>query len=94
MLREAEFLPSYWRNLGQQLGVSPVDLDAIEADHSRDGVQRCLEEVIKNWKRNCENTWEKLVEAVSKCRDCGGGRNVAQKVQIKIGLGKQWTKTV
>ena len=86
VLRDAEFLPSQWRALGGRLEVDSVDLDTIHADHSREGVQRCLEAVIDNWRRNGENTWEVLAEAVSRCQDAGGGRNIARKIREKVGL--------
>ena len=86
VLREAEFLPRLWRTLGRRLGVSDVDLDTIDADFKSDGVKRCLEAVIDNWKRNGENTWGALADAVSKCEGSGGGSNVARKVREKVGL--------
>ena len=87
VLREVQFFPSQWRPLGRRLGVKDVDLDAIEANHySREGVERCLEEVIRNWIRNGENKWEKLVEAISLCEGSGGGTNVAQKLRRNVGL--------
>ena len=85
VLREAEFLPTHWRTLGSRLNVSLVDLAIIEADHSREGVQRCLEAVVDNWRRNEDITWEALAEAVANCRE-GGGRNVARKIREKVGL--------
>ena len=86
VLRDADFFPSQWRALGRRLGVDGVDLDTINADHSREGVQRCLEAVIDNWRRNRENTWEVLAEAVSHCEDAGGGRNTARKIREEVGL--------
>ncbi|CAI8035374.1 Ankyrin-3 [Geodia barretti] len=86
VLLEAEFLPRLWRTLGRRLGVNDVDLDTIDADFKSDGVERCLEAVIDNWKRNGENTWGKLADAVSKCEGSGGGSNVARKVREKVGL--------
>ena len=85
VLREAEFLPTHWRTLGSRLNVSHVDLSNIEADHSREGVQRCLEAVVDNWRRNEDITWEVLAEAVANCHE-GGGRNVARKIREKVGL--------
>lgn len=79
VLEYAGFLPSGWKELGQRLGVSEVDLDAINSDHIRDGVKRCLEEVISNWKRNGDYTWETLIQVVEEC-DKGGGY-VAKKMQ-------------
>ena len=86
VLREAEFYPRHWRTLGRRLGVKDVDLDTIDANHVKEGVERCLEETIRQWQRDGDNTWEKLAEAVSLCEGGGGGRNVARKVQIRVGL--------
>ncbi|CAI8024858.1 Putative ankyrin repeat protein L93 [Geodia barretti] len=86
VLREADFFPRHWRTLGRRLGVSDVDLDTIGADFKSYGVERCLEAVIDNWKRNGENTWGALADAVSKCDGDGGGSNVARKVREKVGL--------
>ena len=88
VLREAGFSSAFWRPLGRQL-LDPVrhDLEAIEANHLSQGVQRCLEEVISHWINDSENTWKKLVEAVRKCPDDGGGENVAHKISQKVGLG-------
>ena len=86
VLDETGFPPPNWRALGRRLGVSKVDLDTIEADLERRGVERCLEAVVDNWKRNGENTWEILAEAVSRCGGSGGGSNVARKVRGKVGL--------
>jgi hypothetical protein len=86
VLGEAEFFPRHWRTLGRRLGVNDVDLDTIDADFKSDGVKRCLEAVIDIWKRNGENTWGELADAVSKCECSGGGSNVARKVREKVGL--------
>jgi hypothetical protein len=88
VLREADFSPLHWRSLGRRLGVRDVDLDAVDADYSKEGVNRCLDKVIDFWKRNGENSWEKLVEAVSQCE--GGGKNVAQRVRNKVGLAESF----
>ena len=86
VLREAEFYPRHWRALGRRLGVNDVDLDTIDANHVKEGVERCLEETIRQWQRDGDNTWEKLAEAVSLCEGGGGGCNVAREVRIKVGL--------
>ena len=87
VLREAGFSSASWRPLGRKLldSVRPLDLDAIEADHLSQGVERCLEKVISGWIRDGENSWEKLVDAVRQCS--GGGKNIADKISQKIGLG-------
>ena len=46
-----------------------------------------MEEVISSWQRDGELSWEILAEAVSQCKDRGGGKNVAQKIRESVGLG-------
>ena len=91
VLREAGFSSAFWRPLGRRLlDTNRHDLDAIEANHLLQGegrVQSCLEKIISGWIRDGENSWEKLVEAVCKGSDDGGGENVAHKIRQRVGLG-------
>ena len=91
VLREAGFSSAYWKPLGRRiLDLNRHDLDAIEENHLLHGegrVQSCLEKIISGWIRDGENSWEKLVEAVCKCADDGGGENVAHKIRQRVGLG-------
>ena len=56
-----------------------LDVNAIESNHPCD-VNRCLEEVISSWQKDGDVSWETLTQAVSDCKDEGGGKNVAQKI--------------
>ena len=84
VLRGAGFSSAYWRPLGRRLRPD-LDLDAIESNHQT--VERRLEEVVNGWQRDGETSWEKLADAVSQCKDEGGGRNIAQKILERVGLG-------
>ena len=85
VLREVGFSGAHWRELGGRLKPD-VDLDGIEAQHSR--LERRLEEAIERWYNAGDDpSWETLADAVSKCKE-GGGKNMAAKIQTKVGLGE------
>ena len=72
-----------WRELGQRI-TPTTDLKVIEKDfHKSD---RCLEEVIDEWKRKGGNpSWRTLARAVSVCQS--GGPNVGIRLLEKVGVG-------
>lgn len=56
-----------WRQLGLRLGINEDIIDEIEANHLKDGVKRCLEEVVKSWlegKGNGSRLWSFLCGAL------------------------------
>ena len=86
VLRDAGFSSAFWKPLGRRLKPG-LDLNAIEHNHPND-VKLCLEEVISSWQRDGDVSWEKLAREVAECKDDeGGGKNVAQKIREKVGLG-------
>ena len=48
-LNRSSFQTAKWFDLGLKLGLRKNTLENIEADHSRDGVQRCLCECLQKW---------------------------------------------
>ena len=76
---------SNWRDLGIELGLTNV-LDTIHADHKLDGVQQCMDEVLKEWLRRNHNeerfgrpTWKALAAAVEK----SSNRALAESIREK-----------
>lgn len=65
-LKESKFFKSKWLDLGDQLGLLPDTLDAIEANHSAD-VSRRLRETLVKWLAGADNaspSWASLVKAL------------------------------
>ena len=76
---------SNWRDLGIELGLTNV-LDTIHADHKLDGVQRCMDEVLKQWLMRNYNeegfgrpTWKALAAAIER----SGDRALAESIREK-----------
>ena len=85
VLHDVGFSAAYWMELGGRLKPD-LDRKAIEADHS--SAERCLESVVEKWLQDGDDpSWETLAEAVTLCRE-GGGKNVAQKIKQKVGIGE------
>ena len=57
-----------WFDLGLQLGVKENALKAVEQDHTKDGVDVCLREMLSLWLKmiNPQPSWEGLVAALEK----------------------------
>ena len=75
-----------WEDLGLELGLKGEDLEAVNADHNRDGVDKCLVEMLKHWLRmNYDDsdskppTWNNLANAVENIGDGALARKIRDK---------------
>lgn len=68
MNRIAAHIPTKWRPVGMQLGVSISKLDQIEQDHPYDSNRR-FSEVFRHWERQPSNVtpyeWSSVIEALN-----------------------------
>ena len=67
------FNKKYWKNLGEHLGLSEVVLEQVNADYEGEGVEKCFQEMIKQWLRRKDDdtnskqpTWGVLAKAKEK----------------------------
>ena len=66
---EALYGVQNWFELGLFLGVDEVELNHLEALHSREGINRCLVELFHVFKRlDIHLTWEKIADMLDKLR--------------------------
>ena len=60
-------IPTLWREMGLELGLSHHHLDCIETEQNKKQI-RCFEEVLKSWReqQTAPYTWETIIQALQK----------------------------
>ncbi len=76
---------SKWDMLGLQLEIHPGLLDTIETKYPKDP-SKCLLEMLKDWLKNGQATWEHLIEALESraLRESA----LARKLRDEYAIGK------
>ena len=67
-----------WLQLGIELGVKPGTLESIKQKNMQDP-NSCLPDLLTEWLKAEEPTWEKLVEALKS--DTVSERNLARRIE-------------
>ena len=80
------FSKPQWKVLGRELGLKSDLLDQINADHQRNGVGECLNQVLEAWlKQNYSvnsfgpPTWHSLANAIEQSGDPALGAKIRAK---------------
>ncbi len=77
-------IASKWYMLGLQLRIGPGMLDTIDEKYSKNP-NKCLLEVLKDWLKKGEASWEKVIEALES--RAVGETGLARKLKEKYSIG-------
>ena len=80
----AAAIPSKWRAVGIQLGLSQSYLDGIQSNHAGkpQAPQSSFEEVFIEWKKKATNTWTSVIKALM--TPAVGEVSLAESLQEKL----------
>ena len=92
MNRVAVYIPTKWRDVGLQLGLSTTDLEVIEARHGHAGdYHTCFSCVFSVWERqlNSAYTWSTITQALDTA--LVGEQRLAEEIRSALAVA-QYTR--
>ena len=75
---------SDWRRLGEELGITPTELDRIHRNQHREHSK--LRETIREWKKGVHEDrfcWEKVIAALKAMKEIRKAKSISDQWNIK-----------